>query len=327
MRDLTQPGSLIVVPLDGSSFAEQALPLAASLAAHTGCQLRLALVHELPFLIPEVAGASQSASVELASRAAEQEYLRRIKDSLRATQGLRVDEVALHGVVGPALAEYVREVNASMVVLATHGRGGVKRAWLGSVADYLIRHLSVPVLMVRPAIPATLALPAPPCRILVPLDGSPLSEEILESVVVLARAWKLPVHLIQAVRPVMLPMDPTLGVPAVYDERLTGLSRAEAQDYLDDMTEELRDQDIPATATTVLGANPADAILSAATSGDFALIALATHGRGGLTRLALGSVADKVARGSEMPVLVHHPSSADGVGPWPDLTGAEQAHR
>ncbi len=156
--------------------------------------------------------------------------------------------------------------------MSTHGRGGVRRAWLGSLADYLIRTLEVPVL--------------------------------------LARAWDAELALLQVVRPILLSADPSLPLPlpSAFDEDLTTMWRTQAQDYMDDIVEELHGQGIQATGVSSRGWSAADSILEAARPERVAGIVIATHGRGGLRRLALGSVADKVVRGADVPVLVYRPA-------------------
>jgi nucleotide-binding universal stress UspA family protein len=301
----------ILVPLDGSSFSEQAVPLAARVAQRAGSKLRLTLVHGLPPAPIDPAAAKQFTSIELATRKSERYYLRGIQARLRDGGTRLASAVTLTGKAGPALAQYVREMGIDLVVMSTHGRGGIRRAWLGSVADYLIRTLEVPVLLVRPreSEPGS-ARPAASGQILVPLDGSPLAEEALDPAIALARAWNVDLALLQVVRPVLLSADPALPLPlpSAFDEDLTTMWRTQAQDYIDDIVEKLHEQGIRATGAASLGWYTADSILEAARPERVAAIVIATHGRGGLRRLALGSVADKVVRGADVPVLVYRPA-------------------
>jgi nucleotide-binding universal stress UspA family protein len=145
-------------------------------------------------------------------------------------------------------------------------------------------------------------------QILVPLDGSPLAEEALDAAAALARIWDAEVTLLQVVRPVLLSTDPALPLPSAYDEGLTASWRQQAQDYLDDLVEQMHGQGLRATGVAVVGWNAADAILDLARPERVAVVALATHGRGGLRRLVLGSVADKLVRGADVPVLVYRPT-------------------
>jgi nucleotide-binding universal stress UspA family protein len=304
------PFRSILVPLDGSSFAEQAVPVASLIARQGRGKLRLVLVHPVPPAPIDPAAAKVFTSIDLATRKSERRYLRGVQTRLRAGGVPLSAAVTLTGKPGGALTRYAREIGADLVVMATHGRGGVRRAWLGSVADHLIRTLRIPVLLVRPRE----GQPAPEPRlgegqILVPLDGSRLAEQVLDSAAALARLWDAEVTLLQVIRPILPPADLTLPVPSSYDEDLTALSRRQAQDYLDDLVEQLRDRGLRAAGAAVVGWHAADTILEVAHPERVAAVAIATQGRGGIRRLALGSVADKVVRGAEVPVLVYNPAS------------------
>ena len=303
------PFRSILVPLDGSALAEQAVPLAASIAQRARGKLHLTLVHQLGSAPVDAAAAKLFTSIELATRKSERAYLRGIQARLREGGTRLSSAVTLTGAPGSELARYVREVGIDLVVMATHGRGGIRRAWLGSVADYLIRALDVPVLLVRPreGKPAP-ALPPRVAEILVPLDGSPLAEEALDAAAALARILDAEVALLQVVPPVLLGTDLALPLPSTYDEELTAMGRQQAQDYLDDIVERMHAQGLRATGVAIVGWNPADAILDVARPERVAVVALATHGRGGLRRLVLGSVADKLVRGADVPVLVYRPA-------------------
>jgi nucleotide-binding universal stress UspA family protein len=300
------PFRSILVPLDGSPLAEQAVPLAASIAQRGGGKLRLILVHELPSAPLDPLAAKLFTSIELAARKSERAYLRGIQAKLREG-GIRLSSaVTVTGKAGPELAKYVRELGIDLVVMATHGRGGIKRAWLGSVADYLIRNLEVPVLLVRPREGQTAPTRAPDVgQILVPLDGSSLAEEALDVAAALARIWDMELTLLQVVYPVQLPENMAFPIPSSYDEELTEMGRTQAQDYLDDIVERLQAQGLRASGVATIAWNAADAILDVAHPERAAVVVLATHGRGGLRRLVLGSVADKVVRGADIPVLVY----------------------
>jgi len=298
----------ILVPLDGSPFAEQAVPLASGIAQRSGSKLRLALVDKLPAPPPDSAAAKLFTSLEMVTRKSERAYLRGIQAKLRAGGTRLSSAVTLTGDPGLALAQYAREMAIDLVVMATHGRGGIRRAWLGSVADHLIRHLEVPVLLVRPVEGAAPHDRLGAGQILVPLDGSPLAEEALDAGAALARIWDAELTLLQVVRPVLPSPDLTLPVPSAYDEELTAMYRTQAQDYLDDVVERIRAQGLRATGVAVVGWNTVDSILDVARPERVALVVLATHGRGGLRRFALGSVADKLVRSADVPVLVYRPA-------------------
>jgi nucleotide-binding universal stress UspA family protein len=307
----SSPFRSILVPLDCSPLAEQAVPLASRIAERAGGKVRLVLVHQPPSPPLEPAAAKLFTSIELATRKSERGYLRATQAKLREGGTRLSSAVTLTGAAGPgpALVNYVREMGIDLVVMATHGRGGIRRAWLGSVSDHLIRNLEIPVLLVRPR-EGESALDRWPGagRILVPLDGSPLAEEALEPAAALARIWDAELSLLQVVHPVVLAEDSAFPFPSAYDEDLTAMCRTDAQNYLDAVVQRLHGQGLRATGMVVLGWSAVDSILDVAHPDRVALVVLATHGRGGLRRLALGSVADKVVRGAEVPVLVYRPA-------------------
>ena len=249
-------------------------------------------------------------SIELATRKSERGYLRAIQARLRAGGTRLSSAVTLVGAPGPTLAQYVRETGIDLIVMATHGRGGIRRAWLGSVADHLIHHVDVPVLLLRSGTDRPAARETAAGQILVPLDGSPLAEEALQPAVQLARLWEAEIALLQVVPPVLLSTDPALPLPSAHDAELTTTWRRQAQAYIDGIIERLRSQGLRASGGAIIGWNAAGSILEVASPERVAAVVIATHGRGGLRRLALGSVADKVVRGADVPVLVCRPAGA-----------------
>ncbi len=297
----------ILVPLDGSPLAEQALALAEAIAKASRARIRLAMVHQLPPPPLDRDSARLYVSVELAVRKSEREYLRRVARRIRGRPRSEVRTASLDGPVGPALHKYVQEIGADMIVMGTHGRGAVDRLWLGSVADYLVRTVEVPVLLVRPGKKTALsATAARPRRILVPLDGSPLAEAVLGPAGDLAKSLGAEVVLVQVVKPIVPSTDPLF--PTGFNDQFTDLWRQEAEDYLGDVSERLREQGIRATSAAATGYSVAETLVDLATEESGTLIAIATHGRGGLRRLMIGSVADKLIRTSHVPVLVVRPT-------------------
>ncbi|HET7470262.1 MAG TPA: universal stress protein [Gemmatimonadales bacterium] len=303
MTNSRSPFLSILVPLDGSDLAAQALPLAARIARHSGARLRLALVHEHPAVPADAVAAGTLTAVELSTQKAERLYLRGVQARLREDGIPTGSAVTLTGTVGPALVTYAHDLGIDLVVMATHGRGGISRMWLGSTTDYLVRHLDVPVLVVHPAAARRTEAPPGAGQILVPLDGSALAEEALAPAVELARVWDAEVRLLRVVGPIVT-ADTGYPVSAIYDEDLTAKARASAQAYLDRVILCLHGQGVRATGAAVIGGGAAETILELAHGGPVRMLAIATHGRGGLGRLMLGSVADKLVRGAEVPVLV-----------------------
>ena len=293
----------ILVPLDGSSVAEQALPVAIAIAERARCKIKLVLVHQ-PLLGIEPGPAYTK--MELAMEKANRDYLRSVVARYRERLGRTLTSAVLEGPVAATLARYGRELSADLMVMTTHGRGGIRRAWLGSVVDQMIRTSEVPILVVRahdhdqmPSVNLG--------EILVPLDGSPLAEAVLEPVAALARLWDAEISLIQVVSPVILTSDPLLPFPNGYSDQIMRMRREAAQDYIRDVAERLREAGVKASGVAVMGGAVAETLLDLARPERVGLLATATHGRGSVRRLVLGSVADKLVRAAEVPVLVVRP--------------------
>ena len=298
----------VLLPLDGSPFAEQAIPWAAAIARKARARLRLALVHQIPPSPPlDESSARLYTRIELALRKSEREYLRRVAARIKGSGATQLATATLSGPPAAALADYAREVGVDLVVMTTHGRGGLQRAWLGSVADQLVSSLEIPVLLIRPH-EGEAALPEPGLEeILVPLDGSRRAEAALPTALGVATLFGARLALIHAVEPVAMVVDVPMSFPQALDQELTSLRRREAQDYLDDVAERVSASGIETRASAILAASALDGIQAAAKRPAVGMIALATQGHGGLRRLVLGSVADKLVRTGESPVLVTRP--------------------
>jgi nucleotide-binding universal stress UspA family protein len=287
----------ILVPLDGSSFGEHALPIALGIAGRTGARVHLVHCHEppLPPVYP-LGPVAYDARLDRELRDQEASYLARIAGTCLTRCGVPVRTALLNAPAVPTLVAYAAEMAVDLIVMTTHGRGGISRAWLGSVADALVRRTSIPVLLLRPR-EGELVLECEPrtARMLVPLDGSLLSEGILDPAATLAQLSNARVTLLQTV----LPERTTPG--ELEEERTCALR------HLEGLAARLRTRGLQADVAVVTHASPAMAILDYATQHGVEMIALATHGRGGWSRVALGSVADKVVRGTAMPVLLYRP--------------------
>ncbi|HEY0736100.1 MAG TPA: universal stress protein [Herpetosiphonaceae bacterium] len=291
----------ILVPLDGSHFAEQALPVARALALRSGAMLNLVHVH-VPIINVSL-GMWNMGGVPIVDermdaevRQYEQDYLQSIRERF-AADDLQITCEILHGAVVPTLMEHAADLHTDLVIMTTHGHGAFSRVWLGSVADSFVRHSDIPTLLIRPAAEADSSIPDDQPwsiqRILIPLDGSELAERILDPACQLGDMLDVDYWLLSVVEP--------------SDSDAT--QRA-AHAYLDKMASELREQGYTVHTEVTVG-NPARTILDVAQQREIGLMALATHGRGGLSRLLLGSVADKVVRGAEIPVLLVHPQAAE----------------
>lgn len=305
----------VIVPLDGSRLAEQALPFAAAIAQRSGSPLHLLTVHE-PTAPLSGAGFDPSYDPRWAATTApgQKQYLEGVAERL-STGDLEVVVAVPDGPVIQTLLDYVARTRAALLVMTTHGRGGLDRLWLGSTLDRTIREATVPVLVVRSWVDgAELELR----RIVIPLDGSVLAETVLGSALSIAGLFRAACELVRVV-----PVPYTIGSPykpysVRIDEGALRDAVSEAERYLEAARARIEraDRDVVVTTRVVEapGQPVAGAILKVALATDAHLIALATHGRGGLRRLVLGSVADKLIRAASLPLLVVRPevSAADG---------------
>jgi nucleotide-binding universal stress UspA family protein len=238
-----------------------------------------------------------------------QDYLRGLAERLREQAGVEATVVVLDGRADDAIRDRAREKAADLVVMATHGRGPMERAWLGSVADRLVRELSIPTLLVRPAEEAGRDLGAPPParRVVVTLDGSPLAEVVLGPATDLAAALNVPVAFIRAIGGQLDFGSTYLPHAAQAYHQQVEAERAEAEAYLQAMTTRAGDAGVRIEGYEVVHGPAARTILGATEGEAGDILAMATHGRGGLRRLILGSVSDKVVRAADGPVLLVRP--------------------
>jgi nucleotide-binding universal stress UspA family protein len=307
----------ILVPLDGSSFGEHALPLAAGLARRAGAVLHIAHVHQV---IPPatVAGVAVMDTLDLHLRQDEQAYLADVARRLHEKGPLQTNFALLEGEVAAALKAQAARVEADLVVMSTHGRGAMGRFWLGSVADDLVHDLPRPVLLVRPGEGQADLKRDPDLRtILLPLDGTQLAERIITPAVELGKLFESAFVLVRIVRPVLrpsyLPEGGTLQglAHSAVEEIQVAQKRLEeeAQGYLDDVADAFRKQHVRVSTRVLVDDEPAAAILREAQHRNAGLIAMETHGRRGLARLFSGSMADKIVRAGTVPVLLNRPTT------------------
>lgn len=287
----------IVVPLDGTPLAEQALGPAVSLAREKGAHLHLATV------LRPTSAEFLARSIETSPGGAQDDYLEEVAARTRdaGVSGVSTARLTSDNVVD-ALEAHRQEVGAGLTVMCTHGRGAVKRAWLGSVADGLVRTSEAPLLLVRAASEdeapgGELGADARFKRIVVALDGSHFSRQVLGPAGELG--GKSNAQYVFA-RVIESPRDGST------DERLQK-ARALAESKLDLEVQSFAPDGYEVEPVVEFAPSVAQGILDLADSRDADVIAIATHGRSGVGRLLLGSVADKVVRGADRPVLVVRP--------------------
>jgi nucleotide-binding universal stress UspA family protein len=290
----------ILVPLDGSERSERALPIAERLAAGFGSTLLLVQVIEPTATFRDLAGEVMLPQVYRQLAEIEDEvthkYLNRV--ALEARQrGRQVKTRGLRGQPAPTLLDLAKSARVDLVVMASHGAGGVERFAFGSVADRMIRHGTVPVLLVvRPWGDERRYLNL--ARALVPLDGSETAEAALDMVRQLAGRLLHAVTLVRVVDP---------GGPAGE----TATARGYLQTTRERLATELAERGCTVDELVLYG-RPEEQIIERSQDG-YDLLVLSTHGRSGPERWLLGSVADRVLQGARIPVLLARaPKEAKG---------------
>lgn len=293
----------IMVPLDGSRFAEAALPVALSVSRRTHAPLHLVTVQEP---VPSFAYDDWETAAEEWSR----EYLANVLERARPHAGGEVTVSLLSGHVVEVLEKEAERTGTDLVVMATHGRGALSRAWLGSVTDSFLPHANRPVLLVRPEEGAQPDVEADTTfgRILVPLDGSELSESVLEHAVEFGELFDAAYHLSRIVPYPMQFNSPYLPHTMQLNQEFVDEAKRSAEDYLSEKVALLEARGFKVDSSAVVVPQAGHGILAEAADAECDFIAMATHGRTGLTRAILGSTADKVVRGSHLPVLLYRPT-------------------
>jgi nucleotide-binding universal stress UspA family protein len=306
----------ILVPLDGSARAERAIHVAARIARAFESTVILMRVATAPVDTGKFSSASgyveETVNADLTDAT---RYLEGIAGSDELA-GLQTELKTFIGAVAPAILSASESLHASLIVMCSHGYTGFKRWVLGSVADKITRHSSIPVLVLREGGPEPVALDHQPVRALVAVDGSPLSEAVLEPAAYLAKALAEATSQQGALHLLRVVDLPTSGGKFKSDAHIdTGLKeqvKHEDEEYLDTLVQRLNAGDLAhlnLAITTSVEADPdvAEAIVKKSEQEQFSFIAIATHGRGGVQKWALGSVAGRVLHATKLPLLVMRP--------------------
>ncbi len=297
----------LLVPLDGSAFSERTLPLARGLARATGAALHLAHVHvsHTPdHFLSNTQFHFEGLDLEEYDRhhrEQEETYLGEVVGRL-TREGVRVDSRLLDGRTPEEIAKHAEAVGADMILLTTHARSGFRRIRLGSVADALVRRTRLPVVLLHPRAGSDPAADEVLSfrRILTPLDGSKRSEAILDPVRELASALDARIVLAHVITTTAVVGSPLYPLPAGTSS--PAMRRAVA--YLEGHADALRAEGHDVELRVVENEIPSRGICWMAQEAGADLVAVATHGYGGMKRAVLGSVADRVLRDSPLPLLV-----------------------
>jgi nucleotide-binding universal stress UspA family protein len=301
----------LLVPLDGSASAEQALPLALAIAGRAGARLDLVSV-QVPF--PPVYGegwATLENPLKAESRERARSYLDGVIRRISVVSPVPATATLLEGMVADTLNQRARATGADLVVMTVIGAGPWTRFWLGSVADELVRRLPMPLVVLRPQEPAPELSRAPTIRhVLAPLDGSDAAEQIVEPAAALGTLTQARFTLLRVVPPAAsahaAPATNSGGASSRQPRQVEEQRRSEALSYLDRVARRLQARSLPVETRVMVHEHPAAAILDAHTD-DVDLVAFTTRGHRALPWLFLGSTADKLLRGASTPVLVQRP--------------------
>lgn len=327
----------IIVPLDGSNRAEHAIPVAARIARASEGSIILLRVVTIPLEIgSQVVPLSGFSSTTLDDDInAATNYLAAIArcDEL---DGIGLTMKVLTGAAAQKILEVVEEDQADLVVMCSHGDTGIKRLMLGSVAQKVARHSTVPVLVLRQDGSVPLSSypdhlrPLRAVMAIVALDGSALAEAALMPAASLVMALAAPARgSLQLTRVVKLPIKVSESAeqgkhsyPESMNLHLKDQAIREAKTYLGNLVDQLRqgplkDADLTLTWSVAIGKDVADALIRAAETGEDAegsnvfggcdLMVLATHGRGGSERWVLGSVTEHILGATRLPMLIVRP--------------------
>ena len=303
----------IMAPTEGSVSERAAISVAVKLALRFDADLHLVRVDATPVSIEPIPHAPMLMVTEESIREERLARLRRLEalgTECRSLGDIRVTTALEEGPVGPSLRNYANRLDVDLIVMSSHARGGVRRTILGSVTDYLIRHTNIPVLVVKQ--PASFIGATPPetlSRIVVPLDGSALAEQILPQVTELALRLNSAVSLLRVLTPVTYSQQQVMqaGLPWWdIDIETANACLTRAASYL-------TDKGLAVSQDVVLSDDVATAILDYAGRAGADLIAIATNGDGGLSRLTFGTVSDEVTRKASSSVLVFHPKQTSAM--------------
>lgn len=297
----------IMVPTDCSGFDREAIRVALRIAARSDAKLRLVrvLTTGAYFGAADDADEFRAAAANVKhDRDAALTELYALAAECRREADVDVTVALETGPVADALEGYAKRNDIDLIVISSHGRGGFSRLSLGSVTDSLIRRTTIPVLVVKP--PASYLNPQVRGafkRIVVPLDGSALAEQVLQPVMTLAVLEDSELVLLSVIKRAGTNGD-NGDSKAPWWER----DVAEAKAYLARVAHGPRARQLSVLTDVVIGDDVAEEIAAYAGREKADLVAIATHGRGGLSRVLRGSVADALTRAARNCVLVFHPA-------------------
>jgi nucleotide-binding universal stress UspA family protein len=301
----------ILTPLDGSDLSEQVVPYARALASRLSLPSTLLMAIE-----PEHPSIGQALNPFLHSHETEthraghaESYLASLVARLTGA-GVTANTLVPRGEPAHAIVEEAGSDPGTLIAMASHGRSGLARWWMGSVADKVLHMADNPLLIIRSQSQPTAVQESAPERLIIPVDGSEIAEEILPHVVFLATRMGIPVDIVQvtiseaeyyqAMSMGLRVLPPSLPSFQSFSERVEDEARA----YINDVKRRLTQQGVANVTEKLVQGSPAECVADLATANPNSLVAMTTHGRSGVGRMILGSVAERVVRQSGGPVLL-----------------------
>jgi nucleotide-binding universal stress UspA family protein len=292
----------VLIPLDGSKTAEKVLPYARFAAGALKLPIELLAVVDIVEMATHISADRArylETMIEDSVRNSEH-YLRGIACAFPRGTKCTVEK----GKAEQVIIETAAADKGTLITMATHGRSGINRWLLGSVAEKVLRGATNPLLLVKATEEAKAEEEATLKSIVVPLDGSELAEGVLPTVAELAKTWKLAVVLFRAYH---IPYNIYGGAEDYYGaniEELIAEVRDEALEYLEKKVKEQKKLGVESVSCVAKEGFSADEIIKMGRQTPDNLIAMCSHGRSGIKRWALGSVTETVVRHSGDPVLV-----------------------
>jgi len=290
----------ILVPLDGSKTAEKVLPHAQALAALLEVPVELLEVVDIADMAAHLSS-EKARYLETFFAEGERQSENYLAEVARNLSGLKVDYKVERGRPEEIIISKAAADERILIAMATHGRSGMSRWLLGSIAEKVLRGTSNPLLLVRAYGEGVRETSL--SSVIVPLDGSTLAERALPTAVYLCKLMNLELTLLRCFE---LPAAAYYGSEAYlpnYDE-LKSRVREDAQNYLDAQVNALRAEGVARVSAVLTEGDGADEIIGYARKSPRALIIMCTHGRSGVRRWMLGSVTEKVVRHTSDPVIV-----------------------
>ena len=293
----------ILIPLDGSKTAEKVLPYARFLAGQLKLPVELLAVVDIAEMAAHMSAEKArylDTMIEDTVRSSEH-YLRGFAGTVPGTNTKCIVErgKAEQVIIGKAATD-----KAALITMATHGRSGINRWLLGSVAEKVLRGATNPLLLIRATDEAKTDGEATVKSVVMPLDGSELAESALPTVADVAKKLSLEVVLFRAYSIPYNAYASAEGYAAIDYEELLAAMREEAVSYLEKKVEAVKKMGVEKVSYVAKEGFAADEIISMGRKTPDNLIAMCTHGRSGVRRWMLGSVTETVVRHSADPVLV-----------------------